>query len=165
MQKVRRWVIALWPMAATTLVVVGCGGQTSSGGQTGGMYKTPITPGTVSCGPSVAACEAPTIQCCFTTGAQGVCATSQAGCTDQWEIECDGPEDCPSGMVCSGNPNADPSTVCATSPSVYQICHDHTQCPASAPNCCPVDMNESDGPQLGECDTRTSLSNGACDTP
>jgi hypothetical protein len=30
---------------------------------------------------------------------------------------------------------------------------------------CPVQMNETDGPQLGECDTKTSVTSGACDTP
>jgi hypothetical protein len=144
------------------------GGVTVEGGS--GAYKTAITPGTVACVQDMPACEAPTIQCCFTrgpggTGGTGGCAVATGLCTVQWELLCDGPEDCPSGMICSGDPQHDPSTLCAATPSVYQICHDHTQCPASAPNCCPVDMNETDGPQLGACDTRTVLTYGACDTP
>ena len=166
------WIYAaLNGLVITALFAAGCSGKVidvgSNGGQAvkDGAFKTAITPGVVDCGQGVPACEAPTIQCCYAGGASGVCAPPTGICTDQWELLCDGPEDCPSGMICSGNPQSDPSTVCAATPSVYQICHDHTQCPASAPNCCPVDMNETDGPQLGECDTRTALTNGECDTP
>jgi hypothetical protein len=143
-------------------------GVMAKAGPDSGAFKTAITPDIVGCGPGVPACEAPTIQCCFSPGSGtggGGCALATGICTVQWELLCDGPEDCDGGMICSGNPDSDPSTVCAATPSVYQICHDHTQCPSSAPNCCPVDMNETDGPQLGECDTRTVLTNGACDTP
>jgi hypothetical protein len=146
-------------------------GVVAEAGPGSGAFKTAITPDIVGCGPGVPACEAPTIQCCFSPGSPGSgtvggsCVLATGICTDEWELLCDGPEDCSSGMICSGNPASDPSTVCATTPSVYEICHDHTQCPSSAPNCCPVEMNETDGPQLGECDTRTVLTNGACDTP
>jgi hypothetical protein len=143
-------------------------GVVAQGGP-GSGFKTAITPGVVGCGAGVPACEAPTIQCCYLSGSGsgggGGCAIATGVCTVEWELLCDGPEDCDGGMICSGNPDSDPSTVCATTPSVYQICHDHTQCPSSAPNCCPVEMNETDGPQLGACDTRTVLTNGACDTP
>jgi hypothetical protein len=156
-------------IAAGALLVTACEGQVVSLGNDGGSsaagFKTAITPGVVGCGSGSPGCEAPTIQCCYSGGAAGVCTLPSGVCTDQWELHCDGPEDCPDSMVCSGNPQSDPSTVCAATPSVYQICHDHTQCPASAPNCCPVEMNETDGPQLGACDTRTSLTIGACDTP
>jgi hypothetical protein len=129
-------------------------------------YRTTITPNEVSCGGSIPACQSPVIKCCSTTaGPGGGCAQTSATCSSNISLECDGPEDCSTGVFCTGEPyGGGVQTQCFGTKGTYQICHDHTQCPESAPNCCPIYSGDFK-PYLGECDTRTTLSAGACDTP
>lgn len=51
-------------------------------------------------------------------------------------FECDGAEDCDSGERCCANGG---DTDCQTAAcSSQQVCSSATQCPTSAPNCCPA---------------------------
>lgn len=127
-------------------------------------YRTAITPDEVSCG-NIPACQPPIIKCCSSTGSPGGgCAQTSGVCSSNISLECDGPEDCSSG-VCSGEPyGGGVQTQCLPSKGTYLMCHDHTQCPGSSPNCCPI-FTDQFKPYLGECDTRAVLSTGACDTP
>jgi len=133
-------------------------------GPKGAPYKTNITPNEVGCG-TTPACQSPVIQCCANfSDAGGTCGSSTGVCISQLGLSCDGPEDCASG-VCSGEANGGGvQTQCKPSAGTYQICHDHTQCPGAAPNCCPIYSGDFK-PYLGECDTRTTRSTGVCDTP
>jgi hypothetical protein len=133
-------------------------------GPKGTPYKTNITPNEIGCG-TTPACESPVIQCCGDfSEAGGTCASATGICTSQLTLLCDGPEDCASG-VCSGEASGGGvQTQCKPSAGTYQICHDHTQCPGAAPNCCPIYSGDFK-PYLGECDTRTARSTGTCDTP
>jgi hypothetical protein len=131
----------------------GAGGDAGGGGardaEGGPAGITPISPGYVYCGPSTPPCDttSATSMCCGlvdSNGVRGQCVAQGSDCPTitgpggNVFAKCDGPEDCPAGQVCSGDYGANyfaPS--CATS-STTPICHDHTQCGASQPLCCPV---------------------------
>jgi hypothetical protein len=141
------------------------GGQVTDVADATPDVKTAITPDEVSCG-TIPACQPPVIKCCSGTSSPGSggCAPTSGVCSSNISLECDGPEDCTSG-ICSGEPyGGGVQTLCKADRGTYLMCHDHTQCPGATPNCCPI-FTDQFKPYLRECDTRTTLSAGPCDTP
>jgi len=141
---------------------------TIDAGPDGGVPITEIssiTPDEVGCG-SLPACQLPAIKCCSATFSPGggACALVSGVCSSNISLECDGPEDCATGL-CTGEPNGGGvTTQCLPAKGTYLMCHDHTQCAGATPNCCPI-YTDQFTPRLGACDARTKLSTGACDTP
>jgi hypothetical protein len=139
--------------------------SSSDGGPTLGTLGTEITPDEVLCG-AIPPCQSPIIKCCSATfsASGGGCGLTSAVCSSNISLECDGPEDCTTGL-CFGEPyGGGVETQCTSTTGTFRICHNHTQCPAQAPNCCPL-WTDRFTPYLGECDSRTTFSGFACDTP
>ena len=147
-------------------------------GSPASSFPSAITPGIVQCG-ARPACEDPSPKCCGDNEADsGVCTGSDGVCSSPVVLDCDGPEDCDGGAVCcmaaSGfystcsNVVDDEGRVCygedPTSTDAILACHDHTQCGANAPNCCPLYTGTS-WPVLGFCSARAVTTTGPCDTP
>lgn len=143
----------------------GAAGSDARDGSKSRIEGGSATPNQVGCG-TIPPCEPPAMKCCsatFSPGGGG-CGVLSAVCSSNISLECDGPEDCATG-VCSGEPyGGGLKTECLPAAGSYLICHSHTQCPGSAPNCCPI-WTDQFTPYLGTCDTRTTLRGLPCDLP
>ncbi len=113
-------------------------GGTGPGG-TGGVLNT--EPGKVNCYDGsgtgvIVTCELATERCCYLEPGPDTCAPigdacqcSSGGCA-LTDVQCDGPEDCPSGQMCCGLWNGQQYTVlqcqpdCDFASNELEICHD-----------------------------------------
>jgi hypothetical protein len=111
----------------------------------GGGGSADAAPGAgVACGETT--CFAPQI-CCVTGGGPGaMAACADPGTCMGAEISCDGPEDCPSDLVCCGSlsPTGGGATECqpATGCSAV-ICHVDGDCPTPGNICCDYGFGSS----------------------
>jgi len=120
--------------------------------------------GTISCytaGTPTATCSLP-VHCCFTNYSSqhdGTCTNSSCS----WgTIDCDGPEDCPSGQRCCAHVIVDPefgilgyklgcqAAACGAAPANQELCHPTASaagtCATAAASCVTAFGNDSDLP-------------------
>ncbi len=144
-------------------------GGTDAGHDASSSGISPSTPNLIYCNDGNPPCQSPTPRCCGAAyNGNGTCAPDNATCSSNLGLGCDGPEDCAGGVCCAYPPSggiwSSCKTACDTPTDTWQLCHDHSQCPGSAPNCCPLKI-QGLAYTFGSCDTRTSVVAGACDTP
>jgi len=128
------------------------GGGGSGGGGTVGCYTA---------GAPTATCTLP-VHCCFNSYSSQHDGTCTSASCSWGTIDCDGPEDCPSGQRCCAHVIVDPSdgilgyklacqaSACGAAPANQELCHTTASaagtCSTAAASCVTAFGNDSDLP-------------------